>query len=328
MGKSVEISNKAIGGYFELELPHSTQVKYQDAIKYQSARAAFLALLRFKKPSRVWMPHYICESMLVPLHALNIEICFYSLDANLGIADEIMLDSNDLLLYVNYFGVCAKQVEIVLNKFDHSQVVLDFSQAFFSEPQNCLATIYSIRKFFGVPDGGLLLTKLPIHPPPAVIDGSSIKRMDHLMVRLDQSPEAGYAAYQMAEASLNELEPMQMSHLTERIFQSIDFNVARIQRNKNFQHLHELLGPSNKIKIDICDIDGPMSYPYLCDGLNVKSILMKKRVFIPTYWPDVLARDNVPETDSYFVDAIHPLPCDHRYTAGDMDNICNWLLSS
>ena len=53
------MSGKAIGGYFELELPRGQDDYYPQALKYQSARAAFYALLLFAKPQRVWMPYYI-----------------------------------------------------------------------------------------------------------------------------------------------------------------------------------------------------------------------------------------------------------------------------
>lgn len=312
--------NKAIGGYFELELPPPSQIRYQGALKYQSARAAFLALLRASKPNRVWMPHYICESMLAPIKAVGIEICFYSLDEQLGIADDIALGNADILLYVNYFGVCSAQIEKILNQFNPSQVVLDFSQAFFSAPRNCLATIYSPRKFFGVPDGGLLFTQLAIDLPETFDEGSE-NRMRHLITRLGGAAELGYADYQLAEVSLNNLEPQRMSLLTQRILETIDFEAARIQRNKNFYALHESLSRSNSLGVDLDDVDGPMCYPYFSDNPSLKTILLSKRIFIPTYWPDILTRFNTPVFEKRCVKNIHPIPCDQRYSSKDMAKI-------
>ncbi len=319
--------NKAIGGYFELELPPPSQTKYQDALKYQSARAAFLALLRASKPNRVWMPHYICESMLAPVKAAGIEICYYSLDKQFGIVEKIILGRADILLYVNYFNVCSAQVEKILNQFNPLQIVLDFSQAFFAAPKNCLATIYSPRKFFGLPDGGLLLTQLAIDLPEALDEGSE-KRMRHLIARLGGGAELGYADYQLAEASLNALEPKRMSLLTERIFGSIDFEAARIQRNKNFHALHKILSRSNRLGVDLEAVDGPMCYPYFSDNQSLRAKLISERIFIPTYWPDIFNRLDVPVFEEGLIKNIHPLPCDQRYDVDDMDNICKLLLES
>lgn len=315
----------AIGGYFELELPRGRTFMYQGALKYQSARAAFLALLRVSKPKRVWMPYYICDAMLAPVRASGTEVRFYSLDKHLGIADDIALNSADILLYVNYFGICSKQVEKVLARFNPSQVVLDFSQAFFAEPPKCLATIYSPRKFFGLPDGGLLFTDLAIDLPEAVDEGSK-NRMHHLVARLGGAAELGYADYQFAETSLNEFEPKRMSQLTERIFGAIDFEAARTQRNKNFHALHANLGGKNFLKADLEDVDGPMCYPYFADGHSLGTTLLAERIFIPTYWPDILTKLNIPAFEVELVKRIHPLPCDQRYAIGDMNNICKLLL--
>lgn len=307
----------AIGGYFELELPRTQSTIHQSALKFQSARSAFYALLLKRKPSRVWMPHYICEAMLTPVKAAKIEICFYSINYDLSIADDITLHSDDILLYVNYFGVCSKLVSKILEDFNPSQIVFDFSQAFYAEPLDCLATIYSPRKFFGLPDGGLLYTDLSIDIPEA-IDESSEKRMSHLIARLSGSAESGYISYQSSELTLDDIEPKRMSLLTERIFDSIDFEAARTQRNKNFERLHDDLHSANRLKFNLSNIDGPLCYPYISTNHSLRYKLISEKVFIPTYWPDILERSNVPMIDQLLVRDIYPLPCDHRYAEADM----------
>lgn len=313
----------AIGGYFELELPPARVPMHQDALKFQSARAAFSALLRVSKPNRIWMPHYICESMLAPVKAAGIEICYYSLDKQLGIAEGITLDSTDLLLYVNYFGVCSGQVEKILNQFNPSQVVLDFSQAFFAAPQNCLATIYSPRKFFGLPDGGLLFTQLAIDLPEAV-DESSEKRMRHLIKRLGGTAETGYADYQLAEVSLTAFEPKRMSQLTERIFGVIDFEAVRTARNQNFAYLRQHLDKTNILTLPAA-VDGPHCYPYLPDHPVCKDTLIRNRIFVATYWPDVLQRVNPDGFEAQLVSQCLPIPSDQRYSEDTLGRILNLL---
>lgn len=309
----------AIGGYFELELPHARPFMYQGALKYQSARAAFLALLRVSTPKRVWMPYYICDAMLAPVRASGAEIFFYSLDKHLGIADDITLDSADILLYVNYFGVCFGQVEKVLDRFNPSQVVLDFSQAFFIEPQKCLATIYSPRKFFGVPDGGLIFTELPLCTPE-LLDTGSAGRMQHLIKRLAGSPELGYEDYQRSETSLDDLEPRQMSNLTNRLLSSIDFGDAHARRNENFLSLHKVLGTTNRLALD-AEPDGPLCYPYFSSDAGLRKKLISQRVFVPTYWADALSRINGYCLEGDLVNSILPIPCDQRYSSKDMTKV-------
>jgi hypothetical protein len=312
---------KAMGGYFELALPDRTHGTYSAALKYQSARSAFLALLRTCRPQRVWLPTYLCDAMLAPVRHAGIELCFYAVDAHLGIATDITLASTDMLLYVNYFGLCDAEVDKVLARFDPQQVVLDYSQAFYAQPRACLATIYSPRKFFPLPDGGLLFTAQPVEPAVAV-DERSLDRMRHLLRRCSETPESGYSDYQRAEASLEEdIEPKAMSCLTSKLFQTLDVEQARIKRNANFGVLHAALGASNLFPIRAETVNGPLSYPWLVHDASLRQKLIAERIFVPTYWPDVRTRADASSWAAHYADRCLALPCDQRYGLEDMDRM-------
>lgn len=181
--------DKAIGGYFELGLPKSnSENPHKNAIKFQSARAAFRALLKQKKPTKVWMPKYICNAMIQPLLDESVDVGWYDLDGEFCVEDNLLLGETEWLLYVNYFGLFETVAEKVLRRFPPAHVVLDYSQAFYSDAKlDALATIYSPRKYFGVPDGGLLVTKLAIREP-VENDDLSLLRMTHLLKRIYASP--------------------------------------------------------------------------------------------------------------------------------------------
>lgn len=317
-------TEKAIGGYFELELTQGFPEKYPNALKYQSARAAFLALLQpLQKIKRVWMPYYICDSMLAPIHAAGKEIAFYSINEWFAIKDRIPLEDGDLLLYVNYFGVCDGNVATVLTQYDPAQVVIDCSQAFYSGPFECLATIYSPRKFFGLPDGGLLITSQALEPPSAQ-DHDSLKRCAHLLARLAFSAEEGYESYKAAESSLDDLTPKVMSQLTQRMLTTIDYSATAEQRSENFAFLHKELGSSNRISL-VLSKNSPLCYPYLTKRKINKKKLAEKRIFIPAYWPDVLRRNLKDCFELTAADQILAIPCDQRYRPPDLNRIVSAL---
>ena len=69
-----------IGGYFELELPQASHSLFSKFLRFQSARAAFFALLQAERPNRVWIPNYICNAMIDPLQKLNITHSFYNIN--------------------------------------------------------------------------------------------------------------------------------------------------------------------------------------------------------------------------------------------------------
>lgn len=309
--------SKAIGGYFELELPVAVYPLYQHSIRFQSARAAFHALLNVGRPQRVWMPKYICDAMLAPLHALGIEIVFYDLDQRLSVAESVTLSPEDWLLYVNYFGLCCKQEAQLLKRFNPSQLIMDHSQALFAVPQKCLATIYSPRKFFGLPDGGLLHTTLNISESEQ-IDSSSVSRCIHLLQRLNTTAESGYADFKLAEETLNDIQPRRMSGLSEKLLACIDLETIKQRRNKNFHFLHRELQHLNGFEVDLTKIDGPLCYPLLINDHGLRKRLISERIFISTYWPEVMTRVKPESIEYSMTSKCLPLPCDQRYNPSDL----------
>jgi hypothetical protein len=313
-----------IGGYFELELPESSGHFYSQALKFQSARAAFYALIETGKPQRVWMPKYICDSMLLPLQALKIEVVFYDLNEQLGVCHSVQLSENDWLLYVNYFGMCNAQEVDLLKRFNPNQLIFDHAQAFYAPPRNCLATIYSPRKFFGVPDGGYLVTELPVIEPET-IDTQSVSRCTHLLQRLDGDIAAGYKSFQTTEASFDDVLPRKMSTLTSKMLASFDYQVIKNKRNANFQFLHENFVQMNSLEIAIETIDGALCYPLLLEDLTTRSRLLENKIFVATYWADVKNRTDVDSLEWKLTEKCLPIPCDQRYDRNDLTNIVKCL---
>lgn len=312
--------SKAIGGYFELETPKIFNDKYPQSFKYQSARAAFYSLIQYVKPAAIWMPRYLCNSMFEAPKDLGIRINLYSLNEDFSIKENISLKKGEIILYVNYFGLCRKNQEELLKKYPSDSLVFDNSQAFYQEPLGCLATIYSPRKFFGLPDGGLLVTKLPIEKPNKQ-DVDSLARATHLLKRLAFDAEDGYADYQKADESLIGLEPMAMSKLTYLLYSSIDHETAGKIRNKNFNNLHGELSKLNNLQIDFLENSKPLIYPFLSNNNKQKSILIKERIYTATYWPDCLERLEKNSFEFKLLENMVALPCDQRYSEIEMNKI-------
>lgn len=311
----------AIGGYFELELAPCVGELYPTAIAYQSARAAFAALLNHVRPRRIWIPWYTCGTMLEGAVRLGIAIRRYRLDDGLFPLELDEVATDDWLLYVNYFGVCGSVVDRVLAHLDPGCVVVDFSQALYAPPAKCAATIYSPRKFFGVPDGGYLLTSLTIDPPTER-DTGSWERLKPLLVRLSEGPEVGYPAVQEARRSLRNLPPMRMSALTKGMLERIDYAGALARRSENFATLHRALGGTNRFPLPPGPWLGPMCYPYLVGRPGLHEWLVRNRVYVGRYWPDMgaEAEPNAQREREFYLHCV-PLPCDQRYGREAMDQV-------
>ncbi|POZ62638.1 hypothetical protein [Chromobacterium alticapitis] len=307
----------AIGGYFELELPPALGHLYPDALRLQSARASLLALLRQLRPSRLWLPRFICPTMLEPVRRSGVSLCFYPIDHNYRPPIDLAPAPGELLLYVNYYGICDEQIESLLQRVPKERVVLDFSQAFFSPPPDCLATIYSPRKFFGVPDGAYLCSALNI-PQPAETETLSLERFRPLLTRLADSPEAGYPHILEARRTFKNQEPKRMSQLTERLLASIDYPRARSQRRMNAAQYHTAFGDLNPLPIPAGA--SPLAYPLYCEKPDLREILAAQRIFVAKYWPDLeLAADSA--TEAALAEHTLALPCDQRYGEADIARV-------
>jgi hypothetical protein len=322
----VHLAMSPIGGYMEIALAERGAARYPQAAAFQSARAALFALLEVGKPHSIWMPRFICDSMIAPGVSAGVDVKFYELTPDLRVAENVKPDRSDWLLCVDYFGICGHASADVLSRFDPDRVILDHSQAFYAAPSACLAAIYSPRKFFGLPDGGLLVTQVPVPLPPET-DTQSVERMKHLLLRLDDSPEAGYRDFRIAEETLGDFRPRAMSVLTRKLFASYDVEAARVRRNQNFRRLHTLLGKRNTVPLTLGDVDGPLCYPYGGARPALRSALLERRVFIPFYWPEVLGRIDRPSAEEYWVTSVLALPCDQRYGDDEMTQLAEVVQS-
>ena len=310
--------HKEIGGYMGFDLNNLNQFPYPNSRKYSSARSAFLDLLRNLEIESIWMPKFICDTMLKPLEILKINIKFYDLDINFYPDIPFELEKNDYLLYVNYFGICTKNQEKLVSLYPRDKIIFDHSQAFFVEPFWGTHTIYSPRKFFAIADGGLLVTENDVRAVDTLHhEDELIEQYKHLFIRSISCAQQGYMQFQKAEAILNDCIPKKISPITELILKNINYSNFKERRLNNFEYLHSKLGKFNQLNICLEKLESPLTYPFLSNK-KYSEYLIKHKIFIPTYWNDCLARISNNSVEYQFVNGITHLVCDHRYGIDDM----------
>ena len=138
--------DKAIGGYFGLELRHGEHY-HKDAIRLNTARNCFEYVLRSRQYTKVYIPYYTCEVMLEPLNKLGVQYEFYSINEKLEPALLPNLKENEAFLYTNYYDLKQDCVLKLANCFGN-RLIIDNAQAFFAKPIQGIDTFYSARKFF------------------------------------------------------------------------------------------------------------------------------------------------------------------------------------
>lgn len=321
-------NDTAIGGYQGLELTASGADATLGMIKTNSARSAIKLVLSSLslEVKKVLLPAYTCDAVVEAANDVGVPTEFYKLDSNFEVEPSLQLKYDELILIVDYFGICGEAVKRSRSRFAHSRTIVDCSQSYFSESMEALATIYSPRKFFGLPDGGLLYSTDPRIKQPEQRDESSESRMAHLISRITNSPEAAYQHYLEAEQAISKLPVQGMSRLTERLLQSVDYQRARISRTRNAQYLHERLGQYNRLNLNIDETVAPLCYPFLPSLRTAsKADLIQERIFVPTYWPEVLSRVEEGTFEWDLVTNGIFLPCDQRYNEDDMDRLISLL---
>ena len=304
---------KAIGGYFELELPLHPEL-HAEAIALNSGRFCLEYLLRCRKYNKVYVPYFTCDTAVEPIIKLGIACEFYHIDKAYRIIDDITLAEDEALLYTNYWGLQNEYCEILAAKYG-KQLILDYTQAFFSKPIVGIDTFYSCRKYFGVPDGGYLYTD-------AIADyeveqDESYLRMDSLIKRIDLSPEAGYDDFHRVSAFFHDMPIRRMSKLTQRLMQSIDYERVAQQRIDNYNKLRDALD-GRELKYG----EVPMIFPYeSAEGQELRKHLILNKVFVAKYWPNVDEWTEEDTVERWMANHILPLPIDQRYYKEDMNRI-------
>ncbi|WP_287828611.1 hypothetical protein [Bacteroides sp.] len=315
---------KEIGGYFELELQTSKDKLFdKHAVYVNSGRNAFEYIIKsLPKVSKLWLPYFTCSSLQEPLHRLNLNVEYYSINDQLEInnINTLCLGGDDYLLYTNYFGVKNSYVELLQARFSN-HLIVDNSQALFSNPSSYC--FYSPRKFVGIPDGGIAFSKFDYQVKEQ--DKKSYERCSHLLKRYDFLASEGYVDFKTNGLSLSHQELKIMSNLTKAMFESIDFLSIKETRNRNFKHLHSSLQSSNSLLMDIDVIDGALVYPYLIEHDNLRQKLIDNKIYVATYWPNIL-KCKSEETEYKLAKYLLPLPIDQRYTNVDIERILSIIL--
>jgi hypothetical protein len=314
-----------IGGYFELEL-RAGQGLHADLIALNSARNALVYLIKAKNIRAINMPYLNCHVLtdaikrFCPETAINyyhVDECF------MPIINSVITGAP--LFYVNYYGL---QVH-ALRKLENINMILDNAQAFYAPPLLNGDTIYCPRKFFGVSDGGYLRTN-------AVLDqllefDTSWEHAAYLLKRIDCDASSAYHDFQTAEAALAGKPLMKMARLTQRILSGIDYVLIKKVRKNNFILLHQRLGKQNELfslieSVFESDSFVPFCYPFKTKNAEViRSKLIENKIYVPTYWPDLMNLSDLNDVEHSFVKDIVCLPIDQRYGEAEMMRIIQYL---
>lgn len=342
----VQCGQRIIGGKFGLARDLATAESSRLALKDQllcalNGRSCIRVLVEQLGPSTVWMPSYLCPTMLQPLRQLGIEPSFYDVDDRLSVRDHAWLDlvgPRELVVFIDYFGFPCPR-ELLHEAAQRGAWVLeDACQALLTEGvgQDAHFVLYSPRKFFGVPDGGILaydagidLGDVCLDEPPA---GWWLRAFEAIVLRREFDSCGGDRRWFEMLADAAKTIPVgyyAMSEFSQIIcFHGTDFEAMAKARVANYSTLLGLLSglalfpelPSGVV---------PLGFPIRVENRDdVRQRLFKDEIYPPVHW---LLEDAVPERfrESHRLSCrILTLPCDQRYGPADMKRMGEAVLDA
>lgn len=316
---------KEIGGYFELELKKIGSFPHSDGICVNSGRNALeYILLSLPLIKHIWIPYFTCDVILEPLNKLHIPYSFYKINNHLEICENIELNVGDYILVTNYFGIKDEYIKHIA-KLYQNKLIVDNAQSYFTPHILGTNTIYSPRKFVGIPDGGIAYTN-NISQIQEIPYSYSYDKFSHLLKRIDLGASEGYTDFKGNSKSLSKQPVLRMSELTKRLLYSIDFDSVRNRRRNNFAFLHAYLKEKNLFDLpSINSFECPMVYPYLTNDMTIRKRLIDNKIFVAKYWPNILEWCNEESLEYKLTENIIALPIDQRYDKNDMEFILKIL---
>ena len=305
---------KEIGGYLDLSANWRVKALEGAPILLNSARNCIRYVVQQRAIKRIHLPYYTCDTVVQALAREDVEITFYSIDDSFKPLLPAPID-NECILYVNYYGLMDENVGELCKT--HENIIIDNAQAYFSKPLLGVDTVSSSKKFFGLPDGGVLYPGADFPQAELPLDRSS-QRFTPLVKRIDEGATAAYADSVSIRKKLNDEPIKRMSDLTRLLLGAVDEGFAKQARRDNWAFLDNHLSDKNRINLSMSDDAVPLFYAYFSDNADLRQYLINNKVYVGTYWPSVKQKVDSSSFEYAAVDNMIPLPIDQRYSREDM----------
>jgi hypothetical protein len=307
--------NMEIGSYIGLDLNESGEY-YNENIniaRLNSARAGIYHACKLYDCHSVYMPFYLCPTVKKFLLYNGLNVIPYFIDEKF---EPVNLEqkNNHAVLLVNYFGILSiKKVKRVANRFKN--VIIDNSAAFFSNPIDGCYSIYSPRKFFGVPDGSYVIGDKAERITSDYARDFSSETASFLFKRIEFGTSATYDERMKNEERIDNASILNMSNLTRTLLKSIDYYRIKTKRFENFLFAHTLYKDLNLFDpTQFMDEECiPMVYPLVLEDLILTERLIKKKIYVGRLWKHVLNEVPMKSFEARLSKYMVPIPIDQRY---------------
>lgn len=286
----------------------------------------------------VYMPSYVCDSMIDPFRESGWQIVFYKVEKKgEHLTYSIDLDTScDLFFAFSYFGWQSSKLDPFIAHFHHRgiKVLEDVTHRLFSKPNHAPHADYliaSLRKWLAIASGGFVRKeqgKLQRREYLEPVDFSPLRwqAMEEKRVYLETYNEGlkeqFLKQFQETEECFAHYGPSYaMDERSRRLIETMDYEEIRSKRIAHREVLRQELAFLPKEWFMFQDHepgDCPVFFPLylpkaLRDGLRLH--LSKEKIYCPIHWPLRTSRTvGIEERELSLV-------LDQRYTKEDMVRI-------
>lgn len=306
----------------------------------QNARSCLATLVEAIDIKRLWLPAYICNTLLPLADFARLE--FYPMvepfTADLDFLSE-KVKADDAVLFVDYFGIsCGSDIKELRRRAVDVLFIEDASMALNPGPASGDWRIFSPRKLMGVPNGGVAFChvekwslKRDVARDPRPRPVNAMTSLIPVAARLENPLDNGiwYPLYQKSEAeqcvdvhagisrvTLSVLSQIDCAHLTSKTITNQNL-LAKLTEKL----AHTPLDESGSRLLDKYPLSG---LPVVVDNPDaVVKIMANEGVFCARHWKDIPERPSVCAASKTLSERQLTLPCDHRYNSDDMKRVAD-----
>ena len=342
--------NKIIGGMFGLPETVESKVaidlhqwKFLDAsnLFLANGRSGIMVLIDRLAPASVWMPSYLCQTMIEAMDKKKTNLRFYEVDYNLNISSTDWIDqiqTGDLVVLIDYFGFPLSSKVAGLVREQGGYVLEDACQALFSDFTGRYSdfVLFSPRKTIGVPDGGILTSccnvgfdDVELEPAPSAW---WLKMLEATINRREFDQYGGdrrwYRLFREADAA-TPIGYFAMSDLSRKLlfngFEYTEISRRRIENYSIFAHGLKDIAMFPALPKGTVPLGFPIRHPRR-DQIRVK--LFNKQIYPPVHWPiDGVVPAEFSESHK-LAGQMMTLPCDQRYGGEDIHRMVSSVLKT
>lgn len=339
-----------LGSEFDLDLSRLTDttdtvfeyLKEFHTIYTDSGRSALRLLSGLLSGEAILVPDYICGSVAEALPG-NCRMIYYPLDREFHMDMEklealICKDDVHFLYLMHYFGSlqqreCIEQLAALKKKY-HLTVIEDTTHSLFTAKMTVGDYgIASLRKWFPLPDGGVLYTAeeqlLPKRPgekkaASRKMEAMILKKM-YLTEQFDCNTKYRELFVKEEEAFDHQTDIYEMSDIAYFLLSHYPVAPMCRRRKKNTAQLSEALHRLGyDIAISMQPSDVLLALPiYAVDRNYIRERLMEHNIFCAVHWP--LKHSVVYEDTRWIGDHILSLPMDQRYQEEEIEYLLGCL---